>query len=173
MTLDPRFTPALITATQSSHRRFYPYGPFVSITLAQWAIESAYGRAQSGVNNFFGIKANAAQIAAGTYHTVWTKEFLHGQYITIEDRFASYPTLEAGIDAHAQLLVSHHYIPCMRAPTPEAYATALHQCGYATAPNYAPALMSVINANNLKQFDQIFGSQTPPTNISAPANAVT
>ena len=158
---DPRFTPALITAIQSSHRKFYPYGPFVSITLAQWAVESNWGRAESGRNNYFGIKATQAQIDTGYATQRWTKEYLHGQYRTMNLYFADYDTLQDGIDAHAQLLISHHYLPCMRAPTPEAYAEALHQCGYATAPNYAPVLIGIITANNLKQFDQIFSTLTP------------
>ena len=154
---DPRFTPTIITAAQTSHAKYWPYGPFVSITLAQWAIESAYGTRPSGHNNFFGIKATPAQIDAGAYAEVYTKEYLHGMYRTLLLRFAAYPDLTSGFDAHAALLISHHYLPCMRAPTPEAYAQALHDCGYATAPNYAPALMSVITHNSLTEFDQYFG----------------
>jgi len=160
---DPRFTPPLITAVRASHAKFYPYGPFISITLAQWAIESAYGAHQAGRNNFFGIKATQAQIDSGEANEVWTKEFINGQYLSKYLYFASYDTLESGIDAHAQLLISHHYLPCMRAPTPEAYAEALHTCGYATAPNYASALLAVIRDNNLKQFDQTFDVQPKAT----------
>ena len=55
MTLDPRFTPTLITMAQASHAKFYPRGPFVSISLAQWAVESGYGKFMSGEKNPFGI----------------------------------------------------------------------------------------------------------------------
>ena len=34
------FPSDVIAAAQSSHARFYPKGPFASITLAQWAVES-------------------------------------------------------------------------------------------------------------------------------------
>jgi hypothetical protein len=67
----------LIAAAQSSHKKFFPRGPFVSVSLAQWALESAYGRAEPPAsNNPFGIKALPGQpsVAAMTHET------LHGVY---------------------------------------------------------------------------------------------
>lgn len=150
---DPRFTPVIAPA-QASHRRYYPFGPFVSITLAQWAVESAYGTRMSGKNNPFGIKATQAEINADLGTKVWTKEYSNGRYYTEDLYFADYPDIEYAFNAHASLLVSRHYLPCMRAATPQAYAAALHTCGYATAPNYASVLISVMDANALYQFDQ-------------------
>ena len=89
---DPRFTP-VIPYAQASHTKFYPRGPFASITLAQWAIESAYGRSMSGRNNCFGIKANSAQIQIGSATSGWTHETLNGQYQKMLQYFADYPTL--------------------------------------------------------------------------------
>lgn len=152
---DPRFIPVIAPA-QSSHHRYYPYGPFVSITLAQWAVESAYGTRMSGANNPFGIKANPEQITNGAATKVWTKEYLNGHYHSLDLYFADYASLEAAFDAHAQLLISHHYLLCMRATSASAYAFTLRECGYATAPNYAEVLLSVIGANELTQFDQRF-----------------
>ena len=62
--IDPRFLP-IIPIAKASHAKFTPRGPFVSIDLAQWAIESGYGTHMSGVNNPFGIKATQAQREAG------------------------------------------------------------------------------------------------------------
>lgn len=149
MTLDPRFTPALITMAQSSHRKFFPRGPFVSISLAQWAVESGYGAHLSGTFNPFGIKARPGQAS----RTVLTKEYLHGVWITEPQRFANYDSFEEAFDAHAELLTSPHYQRCIDARTPAEYAQALHDCGYATAPNYPEAIMAVITTNNLTQFD--------------------
>lgn len=153
MTYDPRFIPIIPQAT-ASHAKFYPYGPFISITLAQWAVESAYGAAMSGRNNCFGIKATPTQINSGGAAIRWTKEFLNGRDVAIQQYFANYPTLEACFDAHAKLLISHHYIRCMAAPTPQDYAMALHYCGYATAPDYAKVLISIMDHNNLYRFDR-------------------
>jgi flagellum-specific peptidoglycan hydrolase FlgJ len=147
------FPSDVIAAAQKSHQRFYPRGPFTSIDLAQWAVESGYGRHMSGVNNPFGIKATQAQIAAGKARRVWTKEFIDGHYISEEQWFANYDSLEEAFDAHAELLTTSHYQRCMDAKTPEAYAEALHECGYATAPNYAQVLISVIKKYNLTQYD--------------------
>jgi flagellum-specific peptidoglycan hydrolase FlgJ len=152
---DPRFIP-VIDPARASHQKFWPFGPFISITLAQWALESDYGTRQSGKNNFFGIKANPIQIHMGIATKVWTKEYVNGRYYSEALYFADYPDVESGFDAHAQLLVSHHYLLCMRAADPETYANALQQCGYATAPDYADILISIINSNSLTDLDQRF-----------------
>ncbi len=153
MTLNPLFLPIIPIAT-TSHTKFYPYGPFISISLAQWAVESRYGQSMSGENNCFGIKATRAQINSGYATERTTKEYTDGHYHLISDFFADYPSLEACFDAHAHLLVSAHYLRCMRAATPQDYAMALHYCGYATAPNYAAVLISVMDHNELYQFDR-------------------
>src|SRR5271156_6680862 len=149
---DSRFLP-IIPISQSSHAKFFPRGPFVSIDLAQWAVESGYGAHMSGVNNPFGIMANKAQRAAGQARLVWSHEYINGRYIPREEWFASYPSLEGAFDAHAILLTTPHYQRCIDAQTPAEYAQALHDCGYATAPNYSEALMAVINSNGLEQYD--------------------
>lgn len=153
MTLDPRFLSTIPIAT-TSHAKFYPYGPFISISLAQWAVESAYGVVMSGHNNCFGIKATPQQMAWAHATKRTTKEYINGHYTTMDLYFADYHSLEECFDAHAGLLVSPHYLHCMRARTPQDYAMALHYCGYATAPNYAEVLIGIMDHNNLYQFDR-------------------
>lgn len=150
--------PYIIEAAQVSHKRFYPRGPFVSVTLAQWILESDWGRYVSGKNNYFGIKANAEQIAEGKFTVRLTHETTpRGQYIKIPQRFADYDTLEEGFDAHAALLTTPHYRDCMMASTPEDYCRALWKDGYATGePNepYDLVLIRIMQGSNLKQYDQ-------------------
>ena len=147
--------PEWITAAQASHKKFWPKGPFVSVTLAQLILESNWGRQTSGKNNYFGIKANSRQIAEGAFTKVWTREQKpNGEVYTIDADFANYDSMEACFDAHATLLTTSHYIDCENAQTPEAYCLALHKDGYATAIAYANALMSLIEQFNLKQHDQ-------------------
>ena len=43
----------LILAAQASHKKFWPRGPFVSVNIAQFGLESSWGTHQSGVNNLF------------------------------------------------------------------------------------------------------------------------
>lgn len=154
MTTDPRFLP-IIPIAQASHTKFYPRGPFVSITLAQWAVESGYGAHMSGINNPFGIQATGTQITTGQARLVLSHEWTGARYVPREEWFANYPSLEAAFDAHDELLCTPHYRHCMDAQNPAQYAQALHDCGYATAPNYPQALMSVITANSLTQYDEV------------------
>jgi flagellum-specific peptidoglycan hydrolase FlgJ len=156
---DSRFLP-IIPIAQASHAKFFPRGPFVSIDLAQWAVESGYGAHMSGLNNPFGIKATGAQRSMGQARMVLTHEYINGRYVAMEQWFANYSSLEAAFDAHAQLLTTPHYQRCMDATTPAAYAQALHDCGYANAPNYRDALMAVINSNELTKFD--IANPAPP-----------
>lgn len=145
----------IIEAVQESHAKFYSYGPFVSVTLAQWAVESGWGRHVSGVNNYFGIKANEAQIKARHATQRLTNEYIHGVKHQKEQWFANYDTLEEGISAHSSLLLTPHYKACQEAHTPQDYCHALQACGYATAPNYAAVLISVIKAFDLQQYDKM------------------
>jgi len=149
-------TPEIVAAAQASHKKFWPLGPFVSVTLAQFGLESAWGKYASGENNFFGIKANAAQIAAGEFKTVWTKEVIGGRCYSVQQHFANYSSLEACFDAHATLLTQSHYLLCEQAKTPEDYCRALQRCGYATDPNYAEKLIEIIGSANLNRYDQTF-----------------
>lgn len=162
---DSRLLP-IIPMAQSSHAKFIPRGPFVSISVAQYAVESGYGAHLSGLNNPFGIQATAAQRAAGQARLVLSHEYVGGKYVPREEWFANYASLEAAFDAHAVLLTTPHYQRCMDAQTPAAYAQALHDCGYATAPNYPQALMAVINSNGLEQYDKAVPA--PPAAMTAP-----
>ena len=53
----------VIAAAQAAEKAFYPLGPFVSVSLAQWALESAYGHAEpAGSNNPFGIRSEERRV---------------------------------------------------------------------------------------------------------------
>lgn len=150
------FLAKFLAPAQASHAKFYPRGPFVSISLAQTIIESDWGKVSSGTNNYWGIKANADQIAAGQYTTRWTHETINNVYQKLPQNFANYPDLQSGFDAHAHLLTTPWYQRCMDAKTPDDYAHALWLCHYATGiPGhpYDQALIDIMFVNNLYQFD--------------------
>jgi flagellum-specific peptidoglycan hydrolase FlgJ len=153
---DPRLAPFIAPAS-ASHARFYPRGPYVSITLAQFIIESDWGEIVSGRKNYFGIKArlhNSIPTEPATER--WTHETLHGIYQKVPQYFADYPSIEACFDAHAYLLCSPHYQRCVEATSPAAYAHALWLCNYATGiPGhpYDQALVQIMDQNNLYQYD--------------------
>jgi hypothetical protein len=148
-----QFPLEIIAAAQASAKKYYPYGPFPSVTLAQWALESAYGTAEpTGSNNPFGIKAIAGQASV----VAMTHETLHGVYVALPQSFAKFATVAEAFDAHAKLLATAAcYHAAQHAQTPDEYAQAL-QGVYATGiPNhpYGGALIAIMRAANLYQYD--------------------
>lgn len=163
----------VIAAAQASYKKFQAqHGPPVSVSLGQYALESAWGSKVSGTNNFFGIKANAAQIAAGQFTEKQTHEQLpSGEIISIIAKFANYASLQEAFDAHATLLTHPRYIDCQNATTVKGYCQALQKDGYATAQNYATALFKIITDNRLTDYDlpPWGNANTVPADPSAPA----
>jgi flagellum-specific peptidoglycan hydrolase FlgJ len=152
------FTPEIIAAAQASERAFRPIGPYVSVTLAQWAIESAYGRALSGVNNCFGIKATEAEIASGNATLKWTHETLNGVYRPLPQYFANFASIDACVMAHAKLLAtSPYYVKAQHATSPDEYADALtgvYATGIPGHP-YGETLIGIMRGDNLYQYDLV------------------
>jgi flagellum-specific peptidoglycan hydrolase FlgJ len=147
----------VIDAAIAAEKAYYPYGPFVSVSLAQWALESAYGRAEpAGSNNPFGIKANQSQIAAHDDVIAMTHETLHGVYVALPQFFAKYENVEEAFLAHAKLLATAPcYHAAQAAQTPDEYAMAL-QGIYATGiPGhpYGNALIAIMKGADLYQYD--------------------
>jgi peptidoglycan hydrolase-like protein with peptidoglycan-binding domain len=123
-----------------------------SASMAQNTVESNWGAASiKSANNYFGIKGTGP---AGSV-TATTQEFIHGQWITVKARFRAYASMEECFADHARLLsTSPVYSEAMKvADDPKAFARALQQAGYATAPNYARALIARMDAFNLYRFD--------------------
>lgn len=148
------FPADVVAAAQASEKLYYPLGPFASVSLAQWALESAYGRAEPpGSNNPFGIKAVRGQADVVSM----THETLHGVYVPLPQHFAKYVSLTDAFDAHAKLLATAPcYHAAQAAQTPDAYAMAL-QGVYATGiPGhpYGGALIAVMRSANLYQYDR-------------------
>jgi flagellum-specific peptidoglycan hydrolase FlgJ len=148
------FPAEVVAAAQASEETYYPLGPFVSVSLAQWALESAYGKDEpAGSNNPFGIKAVAGQADVVSM----THETLHGVYVALPQLFAKYDSLADAFDAHAKLLATAPcYHAAQAAQTPDAYAQAL-QGVYATGiPGhpYGLALIAIMKGFNLYQYDK-------------------
>lgn len=147
------FPSEIIDAAQAAEKSYYPRGPFVSVSLAQWALESAYGTAEpEGSNNPFGIKAVPGQPSV----TAWTHETLHGVYVRIPQQFAKYADVQMAFQQHAKLLATAPcYHAAQAAQTPDDYAMAL-QGVYATGiPGhpYGLALIGIMKSADLYQYD--------------------
>lgn len=127
------------------------YGVLASLTIAQAILETGWGKYSVG-NNVFGIKASPSW-TGGTV-TCATGEVYDGQAVAVSGTFRAYASVADSIADHAKLFVNndcyHNLIGCMD------YRQACRNVqadGYATDPDYAEKLISIIESNNLQQFD--------------------
>ncbi len=123
-----------------------------SVTVAQWAVESAWGAAMPpGSNNPFGIKAVGDQPSVESP----THEVVNGQSVTVDARFRMFASLSQAFDEHGRLLATAPvYKEAMKqASNPEAFADALTGV-YATDPNYGFTLKWVMENYGLSQYDR-------------------
>lgn len=117
--------------------------PHPEIVAAQWALESDWGKKQSGKYNFFGIKAKPNEKGS----TVTTHEVYGGQRKKIQDRFKDYGSIEEGILDRVMFMVKNpRYINAgyFNAKTPFEAAVALRRGEYASDDKYVGVLASVL-----------------------------
>jgi flagellar protein FlgJ len=123
--------------------------------LGQAALETGWGKAEirgaDGRNshNLFGIKAGAGW--KGQTVDVVTTEYVNGTPQKQVERFRAYASYADSFRDYASLLQNNARYQNVIAQGQDAagFAQGLQQAGYATDPNYAQKLMSVI-----RQFDQ-------------------
>jgi hypothetical protein len=123
-----------------------------SVTVAQWAVESAWGASMPpGSNNPFGIKAIGDQPAVESP----TREVINGESITITARFRMFNSLTQAFEEHGRLLATAPaYRDAMKqVANPEAFADALTGV-YATDPNYGFTLKWVMENYGLSRYDR-------------------
>ena len=123
-----------------------------SVTLAQWAVESAWGASMPpGSNNPFGIKAIGDQPAVDSA----TREVENGQSINIVAKFRRFDSVVEAFDLHGKLLAtaSPYASAMQQAKNPDAFADALTGV-YATDPEYGVTLKWVIHNYGLDLYDQ-------------------
>ncbi len=123
-----------------------------SVTLAQAALESGWGKHAPG-NNFFGIKGKGP---AGS-QSLRTTEVQQGEKIRIHDLFRKYhDPFESFLD-HAKVIAQGRYLKHAMEHTgsAEAFVTALQskKTKYATDPNYVQKIMSIVHKYDLEKYD--------------------
>jgi flagellar protein FlgJ len=119
------------------------------LIVAQAALESGWGQREipaadgSPSYNLFGIKAGSNW--DGPVTEITTTEFEQGTAKKIKARFRVYGSYMEALGDYARLLTKNpRYADVAAARTPEQAAQALQQAGYATDPQYAKKLVSVI-----------------------------
>ena len=129
---------------------------FPSVKAAQCVQETGWGQHSIG-NNIFGIKAD------GQYSKYWkgastkavSPEVNNGVTSSEKSSFRVYNSPEDSIRDHTEFLKQNaRYDAVFNATTPEEQAQAIQAAGYATDPNYAANLISIINKNDFKKLDK-------------------
>jgi len=128
---------------------------FPSVMIAQGCLESADGASELSAKykNYFGMKTGSTW--TGPVANMPTTEDVGGKVIHINQPFRVYPDIESCFKDHVCLLQRipvYTQVGIFRSQTPEEQCTHL-QGTYATDIHYAAKLISIINENNLKQYD--------------------
>lgn len=125
-----------------------------SFTVAEAALESGWGATQLATQamNLFGVKADASW--HGTTWSMQTREFLSGQWVMVPALWRKYSTWLGSISDHAQFLLTNpRYKPAFQCTNGCDFARAVQKAGYATDPDYANKIISVIDGHNLLTLD--------------------
>lgn len=145
------------TVIALSKRLHSLYNIPTSITIAQWILESSWGRNNLGASNYFGHTLNAVLPFKKDSAFVLrrekvpappdtTPEFATGRPV----RFASYTNIVECFDVHGQYLSrSKRYRSVFETASWEAFARGLSKAGYATDPEYALKLITIIKRYRL------------------------
>ena len=120
-----------------------------SITLAQGILESGSGKSELArkSNNHFGIKCGSHWSGGKTYHDDDAKN----------ECFRAYKSVLDSYNDHSKFLTSNNrYNNLFTLPIDDyrSWAKGLSKAGYATNPNYASRLISIIEDLKLYSFDE-------------------
>lgn len=133
------------------------YGIPASITLAQGLLESAAGRSVLATegNNHFGIKC----------HNEWKGSSMVKSDDAPDDCFRVYDNPSESYADHSRFLTRKRYEPLFKLDPSDyaAWAKTLRKCGYATDPNYADRLITIIERYGLNNLDTEAGRHIEET----------
>lgn len=119
------------------------------LIMSQAALESGWGKREIMLDdgqtshNLFGIKAN--QSWKGKVAHITTSEFVDGKMVKMKQPFRAYDSYADSLKDYARLLsTSPRYESVTQATTAEDAARRVQDAGYATDPNYADKLISIM-----------------------------
>jgi flagellum-specific peptidoglycan hydrolase FlgJ len=157
-----RLADSTILAAQAAERA-YPVVPS-AISLAQFALESAWGTKDLGVHNYGGIKLSKAERNNGKPTVPFvikrTREVVDGKDIYINDYFRAFASVQDYFMHHAKLLSTGKYMQRAVAQLPSLgkYADELGggtkaRPAYATDPNYGKSIRALLKGSDLMRFN--------------------
>jgi len=124
----------------------------IAVILAQSAQETGWGR--KVVNNaYFGIKGRAP---SGNSTDFQTTEVVNGKVIHIKAQFRAYRDYADAADDYGRFLNENtRYRSAFASKKdPIKFVEEIARAGYATDPQYAKSLASIIRSHHLEQYDQ-------------------
>lgn len=153
---------ALFTADQRKN------GVLASVSLAQFILESAYGKSElaQNANNCFGMKCSLSGNTWGG--SAWdgaskyaknTQEYVNGQYVTVTAEFRKYQSVEQSIADHSAYLLGamngskKRYDGLKDCTDYRKAVQIIKDGGYATAPDYVGNICNIIEKWNLTRYD--------------------
>lgn len=143
----PDTVKALATTLQTK------YGIPKGVTLAQWTLESSWGRNNMEASNYFGHTLLAVlRFKKDTSFVVRREKISAGSGLATGQavRFASYKSIAECFDTHGLYLSqSARYRSAFAKKSPEAFARALSKAGYATDPDYGLKLVAIMRRYRL------------------------
>lgn len=122
---------------RKGQKRLYP-----STVLAMGALESGYN---INAETLFGIK--------GEGNVLDTTEYINGEYVNVKDSFKAYASLAESVQGLYDLMQWSNYDRATSATDYEEECRMVQACGYATDPDYADKLISIINSYQLTMFN--------------------
>lgn len=155
-TKNEEFINKLVPVAKELHQT---YGILPSIIIGQAILESDWGQSELSAkyNNLFGIKSFSPNDDS---IKLKTKEYKDGKWIEISANFKVYASWEDCMRDHTLLFVNgvdwdpYLYQGVLLASDYKTAAKALQASGYATDPDYAYKVTSVIEKNELYQYDK-------------------
>lgn len=139
--------------------------PEALLMASQWALESGWGKSQSGKNNFFGIKAKPGQ--PGTMVKTW-EDYGSGP-VTEYAKFRDYATPEEGLRDRLKLTAQPRYRGVKSAQTAAEAIEAVKRGGYATDPSYVSKLISILRGQGFDPYARTGAIASLPKQPSASA----
>lgn len=115
-----------------------------SVCIAQAALESGWNL---NAKTIFGIKGNGQSLA--------TTEYINGKYVSTTASFKQYPNLAAAVHGYYDLITGNsRYTGAVNNVDYAAAVDAIKAGGYATDPQYAKKVKSIIEYYYLTQYDK-------------------
>ena len=126
-----------------------------SFAIAEAALESSWGTSLLAreARNLFGVKADRAW--QGDVYTLQTREYLNGRWVMVPARWRKYADWGGSLGDHAAFLRSNpRYSRAFQAPDGISFARAVADAGYATDPDYADKIITVMLGRHLLDLDK-------------------